>query len=391
MERRDQQLAVVNAIAQIVARSPDITDILEQAVQRLLEVTQLEAGAVFLLNESKDTLERVVCIGFSEEYQRAFRTVKVGDQLTGRVARHQQPIFVEDISEDRRLTNMVKKSEEIRSFAGIPLCSKGRLLGVMNVVSRGFHGFDPADVELLSAIGNQMAVAIDNAQLFEKNAHLALVEERNWLAREIHDTLAQGLVALALQLELAITQLVEEGDTARAEASLHQALAQVRENLEEARRSVANLRGDRIAQLGIANAVNQLVESFEEDAGVKVHLSISKRLGKLPINLEEGLYRIAQEALSNIRKHAKAREVQVSLQRREGNVQLTVQDDGLGFNPWEPALPGHFGILGMGERASLLGGRLDVESRPGHGALIRAVIPVRRAPGENAGENATPN
>jgi two-component system, NarL family, sensor kinase len=115
----------------------------------------------------------------------------------------------------------------------------------MNVVSRGFHRFDPSDVELLSAIGDQLAVAIDNAQLFEKSAHLAVVEERNWLAREIHDTLAQGLVALALQLELAITQLVEEGDTAKAKASLQKALALVRENLEEARRSVANLRGDR--------------------------------------------------------------------------------------------------------------------------------------------------
>jgi two-component system, NarL family, sensor kinase len=355
MERLDKQLYVVNAIAQIVARSPDITDILEQAVQRLLEVTQLEDGAVFLLNESQDALERVVCIGFSEEYQRAFRTVKVGEHLTGRVAKRQQPIFIEDISEDCRITSMVTKSEGIRSFAGIPLCSRGRLLGVMNVVSREFRRFDPSDMGLLNAVGNQIAVAIDNAQLFEKSAHLAVVEERNWLAREIHDTLAQGLVALSLQLELAITQLVEERDAAKTEASLQKALALVRENLEEARRSVANLRGDRIAQLGLANAVSQLAEPFEKDVGVKVHLSISKRLGKLPINLEEGLYRIAREALSNIRKHAQAREVQVSLQRREGNVLLTVQDNGVGFNPWEETPPGHFGIIGMGERASLLG------------------------------------
>jgi two-component system NarL family sensor kinase len=384
MERRDKQLAVVNAIAQIVARSPDITDILEQAVQRLLEVTELEAGSVFLLNESKDVLERVVCIGFSEEYQRAFRTVKVGDHLTGRVAKQQQPIFVEDINEDRRTAHMVKNREGIRSFASIPLCSKGRLLGVMNVVSRGFLRFGPSDISLLSAVGDQIAVAIDNAQLFEKSAHLAVVEERNWLAREIHDTLAQGLVALALQLELALTQLVDEGDAAKTEASLQKALALVRENLEEARRSVANLRGDRIAQLGLTRAINQLVESFEEDTGVQTHLFISKRLGKLPINLEEGLYRIAREALSNVRKHAHAREARVSLQRRESNVQLTVQDDGLGFNPYAAAPPGHFGILGMGEQASLLGGRLDVESRPGHGALIRAVVPIRRSQGGDA-------
>jgi signal transduction histidine kinase len=93
----------------------------------------------------------------------------------------------------------------------------------------------PSDVGLLTAIGNQIAVAIDNAQLFEKSAHLAVVEERNRLAREIYDTLAQGLVALTLQLELAITQLVEEGDVVKAEASLQKALTLFRENLEEAR------------------------------------------------------------------------------------------------------------------------------------------------------------
>ena len=244
-------------------------------------------------------------------------------------------------------------------------------------------------MSLLNAVGNQIAVAIDNAQLFEKRAHLAVVEERNWLAREIHDTLAHGLVALSLQLELAITQLVEERDAAKTEASLQKALGLVRENLEEARCSVANLHGDRIAQLGLANAVSQLAEPFEKYAGVKVHLSISKCLGKLPINLEEGLYRIAREALSHVRKHAQAREVQVSLQRLEGNVLMTVQDDGAGFNPWEEAPPGHFGIIGMGERASLLGGHLDVESHPGHGTLIRAVVPVRRSAGENTGETAT--
>ena len=376
MEQRSGQLTVVNAIAQVVARSPEISDILEQSLNRLLDVMDLEGGAIFLLDESKEELVQVASVGFSEQYNRGLHRIKVGDQLTGRVARYGQPIFVEDISKDRRITSMVKKSEDIQSFAGIPLHSKDRLLGVMNVISKEFRRFDPSEVSLLSAVGDQLAVAIDNAHLFEQNAQLALVEERNWLAREIHDTLAQGLVALVLQLELAITMLTDAGDIEKVKTSLRKALELARENLEEARRSVLSLRGDRMTRLGLAKAVRELLGKFSQDTGIIVSTSISRRLGSLPINVEEGLYRIAQEALANVRKHSEAKKVRVSLQRRNGEVHLMIRDDGVGFNPTIGPSRVHFGIRGMGERAGLLRGRLDIQSRPGHGSLVRAVVPV---------------
>ena len=379
LEQRSKELAVVNAITQVVARAPDITDILDQVLERLLEIMDLEAGAVFLLDEDGQQLIRKVARGFSPHYQRTVHRIKVGVPLTGQVAQSGQAIFIEDIGRDRRLRSMVLLRGGVRSLAGIPLHSKDRLLGVMNVVSREFRRFDSPDKNLLLSVGNQLAVAIDNAQLFEKSARLAVLEERYWLAREIHDTLAQGLVALTLQLELALTQLSKNGDSLAVGTSLAKALELARDNLEEARRSVMHLRDERMTALSLAEAIDQLALEFGRDTGVDVRAAVSKRLGSLPINLEQGMYRIAQEALSNVRRHAGARQVRVSLQRRGGEVRLTIRDDGIGFNPLATPSDGHFGIMGMGERASLLGGRLDLLSRPGHGAVVRAVIPLRHS------------
>ena len=379
LELRRKELAVLHAIAGVAARSPDINGLLEQVLARLLEAMELEAGAIFLLNTGGDELIRAASLGFSEHYQRTATQVRLGRQLSGRVAQTGQPLFEEDINKNWRLSSIVKQREGVRSFAAIPLSSKGRVLGVMDVVSRESHPFKPPDKELLLSVGRQLSVTIDNAQIFDTSSRKTILEDRNWLAREIHDTLSQGLVALTLQLELAVTQLSEELDTPAAEASLSKALDLARHNLEEARWSVMHLRGDRMVTQGLPNAVGQLVREFARDTGTDVRAYVSKRLGSLPIYLEDGLYRITQEALNNIRKHAMAGQVRVSLQRKDGEVRLTVRDNGIGFNPLAGPHDGHFGIRGMGERAGLLGGRLDVVSRPGRGSLIRAVIPLRHS------------
>ena len=378
LKQKSKELAVVNALAQVVARSPNINDILEQALNRLLDVMDLEAGAVFLLDEQSQELTRAVCIGFSPQYQRTAHRLDLSEGITGQIIQTGLPVLIEDISEEQHISKAVMRREGIRSFAGMPLISRERLLGVMNVVSREFRRFDISDTNLLQSVANQLAVAVDNAKLFDSTARLAVMEERNWLAREIHDTLAQGLVAITLQLELALTQLTDKQDVSAVESSLARALDIARENLEDTRRSVMHLRGERMTTLGLADAVKQLIEEFGEELGIEVRTAVSRRLGTIPINVEEGVYRIAQEALANVRQHANAHHASVSLQRRSGELRLTVRDDGIGFDPLDRPSNGHYGIAGMGERASLLGGRLDLVSRPGRGTLVRAVIPMRR-------------
>lgn len=382
LEQRRKELTVVNAIAGVAARSPEITDILDQSIRRLLEVMELEAGAVFLLAEDGKELMRAACVGFSDRYEREITRLSIGEQLTGRVARSGTPTFIEDLSKREKRTTVVMRREGFRSFAGIPLSSKGRLVGVMNLASKQVRWLEEAERALILSVGNQLAVAIDNAQLFSQNTRLAVLEERNWLAREIHDTLAQGLVALTIQLELAITHLEDFDRADLAAGSLHRCLDLARENLEEARRSVSYLRGDRVANRDLRGLLEDLAEEVQTGTGIFVRTSISRRLGVLPVNLSEGLYRIAQEALANVQKHSEATSVNIALRVRPEEAVLSVKDDGVGFNPHAKIPEGHFGIRGMGERASLLGGRLDLQSKPGHGALVRAVLPLTMSMGE---------
>ncbi|NQW21965.1 MAG: GAF domain-containing sensor histidine kinase [SAR202 cluster bacterium] len=378
LEQRKKELTVVNAIAGVAARSPEITDILDQSIRRLLEVMELEAGAVFLLTEDGNELVRAACVGFSDHYEREITHLKIGEQLTGRVARNATPIFIEDLAQREKRTTVVMRREGFRSFAGIPLSSKGRLVGVMNLASERVRWLEDAERALILSVGNQLAVAIDNAQLFAQTARLAVLEERNWLAREIHDTLAQGLVALTLQLELAITQIEDFDRVDLATTSVRRCLNLARENLEEARRSVSHLRGDRVATRDLRTLLEGMADEVRADTGVLVRTTISRRIGVLPVNLSEGLYRIAQEALANALQHSGATSIHLALRVNAEEVVMSVKDDGMGFDPHANIPEGHFGIQGMGERASLLGGRLDLQSKPGHGALVRAVLPLQR-------------
>jgi two-component system NarL family sensor kinase len=229
-------------------------------------------------------------------------------------------------------------------------------------------------LRLLSTIAYQVGIAVERGRLAAESARLARAEERARLAREIHDTLAQGLTAIGLDLEGALRHLDENPE--RARERLERALATTRESLEEARRSVLDLRSAPLAGRPLAEALAALARSFTSETGVRVAERVSRDLD-LPLRMEAELYRIAQEALANVRRHARATEVEITLRATQAEAVLAIRDNGIGFEPHrEPAE--HHGIVGMRERARLLGGRLRVESRPGKGTRIAARVPLAR-------------
>ncbi|MEE9198795.1 MAG: PAS domain S-box protein [Dehalococcoidia bacterium] len=208
---------------------------------------------------------------------------------------------------------------------------------------------------------------------------LAVLEERNRLAREIHDSLAQGLTGLIWQLNVMERGLESEG------ASALQALARVRglakECLHEARRSVWDLRSGPLQGLSLAQALDQEMTKTAGDAGLQSSFDVSGQERVLPTGVEAAVLRICQEALANVVKHAKATQVNVTLAYDDPNVRLTVQDNGIGFDPEVPRTPGRdaggFGLISMRERARILGGEVTVESRPGQGTVVKAILSTR--------------
>jgi two-component system NarL family sensor kinase len=264
----------------------------------------------------------------------------------------------------------------LRYHASIPLYFQDKPLGIMNVTGPEWRKLTAEELRLLSTIANQVGIAIERARLAEEATRLARAEERARIAREIHDTLAQGLTAIALNIEGAMHRLDSRPDQARER--LARALSMARENLEEARRSVLDLRTtSQLAGKPLSEALAALGRSFTADTGIAVHVQADAGL-ELPIRMEAELFRMAQEALTNVRKHARAHSVEVVLRRRGQSVTLSVRDDGRGIVR-ERRRGGGMGVLGMRERARLLGGRLRVSSQVGNGTTISASVPLEPA------------
>jgi signal transduction histidine kinase len=208
---------------------------------------------------------------------------------------------------------------------------------------------------------------------------LAITRERNRLARELHDTLAHTLSALAVQLEAVDALWPTKPDQARTR--LEKSIEMTRSGLTETRRVLQDLRASPLEDLGLASALRHLVTSTAARAGLELDLHIAPRLDSLSPDIEQAVYRIAQEALANVANHASARHLTVQLGRFDARLTLTVSDDGSGFAAPPGSTDGsgrahRLGIKGMRERAELVGGRLEVESQPGQGTIVMFSVKV---------------
>ena len=259
----------------------------------------------------------------------------------------------------------------LRYHASIPLYAHGKHMGVLNVASADWRQLSPDDLQLLYTVGDMLGIAVERARLFERSAQVGAVEERNRLAREIHDTLAQGLTAVSLQLESADALLEAAADPARVRQMVQQALALTRANLEEARRSVLDLRAAPLAGRTLVEALALLAEA----ASLPVDLLVTGGSQPLPPRVETGVYRLAQEAINNACRHAQASQIVVQLVATPQMVTLTVEDDGRGFDLADVS-GSRFGLVGLNERVRLLNGRFHIESTPGKGTRIEAELPL---------------
>ena len=200
---------------------------------------------------------------------------------------------------------------------------------------------------------------------------LTISRERNRMARELHDTLAHSLSAVAVQLEAADSTL--ETSPAETHLLLSKALAQTRSGLAETRRAMQSLRASPLDDLGLKLALQSLAEVTAQRGGLQLDLDLAQ-IPELPAAIEQNLYRIAQEALTNVLKHANANRLMVSLQRVEGKTRLVIHDNGIGFDPTTARCNGHFGLAGIEERAAMIGGTVTVKSQPASGTTVELIL-----------------
>jgi two-component system NarL family sensor kinase len=371
--KRNRELSILNTVAADLNREVDLQRALEITLGHVAELCGLRTGWVWLIDEAGEADLAASCslppalVGAPERMRGScycLDTFRAGD-LGG-------PANVSIIT-CTRLRGLVEGTEGLRFHASIPLYAHGRPLGVLNVASADWQGLSSDDLRLLYTVGDLLSIAVERARLFARSAELGALEERNRLAREIHDTLAQSLAAITLKLEAADALLEGEPTPRRARASVNQALELARRSLDDVRRSVLDLRAAPLEGRGLARALRELVT--EAASGLEAAVIVEGDDAGLPPRVTLGLYRIAQEAVANVLRHAGAARLELRLAVDVGRVTLSVSDDGRGFDPAQ-SLPGHFGLIGMGERARLLGGALRVESAPGQGARIVVEAPL---------------
>jgi two-component system, NarL family, sensor kinase len=276
-----------------------------------------------------------------------------------------------------RLRGLTQGTGGLRFHASIPLFARDRKLGVMNVASPEWRQLSTDDLRILHTIGEMLGTAIERARLLERSLEAGAAEERNRLARELHDTLAQGLAATALQLETADALLERGSEPERVRAAVHRALENTRRTLQEARRSVLDLRAPPLQDRTLAEALEELcaVASSDNLDESRVEFRSVGGARSMPERVEAALYRVAQEALSNALRHARAGSVTVLLTAEPTRITLSVSDDGIGFEVGR-VRDGRFGLIGMRERIRLLGGDLRVDSSPDAGTRVHASVPL---------------
>jgi two-component system, NarL family, sensor kinase len=394
----NSELTTLTALAQALSRPADLGASLDAALATVAELLGLETGWVWLLDEAGGTPDeprlaaaRALPAALRDHPDamrgdcHCLKTFRAGD-LRGaanvnvvwcsRLARLEPNDDEDDGDRD-------DDPSALRCHASVPLVAGDRKLGMLNVASHDWRVLSDDELNLLTTAGAMVSLAVERSRLEAAGARAAAAEERNRLAREIHDTIAQALAGLTMQLETADALADVQGDP-RLASAVTRSLALARSTLEEARRSVLDLREAPLEGRTLPAALEAVAAEMRESAQDRLDVRVvcdrddptmPEPLLVLTRAADAGLYRIAQQALANAGRHAFATHVTIRLTREPGRLRLRVEDDGVGFDP--SSVPrDRFGLVGMSERARLLGGSLTVESSPGAGTAIDVVVPV---------------
>lgn len=406
VNRRYDNLLALSRVAAAVSGLQDLDAILEVALDNVLKVMDGSIGGILILDEQSQTLSYRVYRGLSAKYVEGMH-FKLGEGIAGRVAQTDKSVLLEDISADPRAARPdLVRTEGLRAFISVPLRAREVVLGVINVASHSAHRFTEEDEHLLHSIGDIVGVAIEQAQLQERlrkgreryrelarQTLIAQEEERRRLARELHDETSQTLSGLALNLQVLMDMAEMYGiRNDEFKAKLKQAHSLAVQISTEVSRLIRELRPALLDTLGLVPALRQYAEANLVPQGIKISLESRGKLGSLSSEVETGLFRFAQGAISNIARHAQAKNVAITLECEGNELRLHISDDGIGFDVSqmtgiEESGRGH-GLFSMKERVGLMGGRCSVKSQPGQGTTVTAIVPLIR--GEANAEDKGP-
>jgi signal transduction histidine kinase len=406
----DRHLALAMAVAQQAAIAIENARLYEQTVQRtnelsaLLDVSRNVASTLelkpllgLILDGLKTLVDYVACTLMSIEDGQSVALARRGPGADELVVQYRlwfekfgpiadeigrgRPVIIDDVRGDslyaqayrRGMGSLVEKPPYLRAWMAVPMLLKEQVAGALIVGHDRPGYFMDRHARLAQAMAQHAALAIENARLYDKAQQVAALEERQRLARELHDSVSQAL--FGIRLGARTVQALLERDPAQAARSIDYVLSLAQGGMAEMRALIFELRPESLEKEGVVQALTKQADAVRARHEIPVTLSVCDEPA-VPLPVKEAFYRIAQEALHNTVKHAQPHSVDLSLEQSEGDLVLEVRDDGQGFDPGG-SFPGHLGLQSMRERAQRVGGTVEIESRPRAGTRVRVRVPIR--------------
>lgn len=378
--QRTQQLIALSRVVTAASHSMELEQILHIALEQALQVAGVEMGGIWLVDETNGNLSLSVSRGMSEQMRNQLRVIHSGEGISGEAARLGEAIVLEDIEQSSLRGRIIATHEELRSLVAVPIKVHDRVLSVLDVMTRQQRSFSAEELTLLTSIGQQIGIGIENARLIQEirqqTEQVASLQEREWISAELHDGLLQTLGYLYLQADQLETLSISRNWPEMAEKLAHQ--RQVLEQISgDIRRFIADLRKTP-PPVYLRDALQKMATEFGQKTPVDISLDMEQPLHRLKADHVAHLVRIAHEALINATQHGHAGKVSITCVIEGKQGELSIVDDGEGFSPeWVPPRGGeHFGLSIMRARASRLGGQFSLSSTPGQGTRILVTWPL---------------
>ncbi len=361
--------ALSEAVLELTAEQHSLGRVLETMADSACRLAHARYAAIGVPDD-EGGFEKFIVSGISDKQFEAIGELPRQHGLLGAMLGTPEPFRTHNIQEDPRFEGWPDAHPKMRSFLGVPIVLRGRVVGAIYVTDKeGARNtlFTDEDQRVIEALAPHAAVAIENARLFERSRELSVIEERNRLARELHDSVNQMLFSASLTAEAAA--LLVDSDPEQAKRQMHAARQLTSQAMEEMRSLIFELRPADLGSDGLVATLGKHVEVLRRVHGKEIALAVEGER-RLEARLERETFRIAQEAIANALKHGAPARVDVRLRMPDGVLRLEVADDGRGFDPESHELYRHLGLVSMRERAEAIGGTLEVESRPGAGTKV---------------------
>ena len=377
LKRQNRELLALHSAGLDVAAELSLDAVLKKVVDQARNLVGARYGALSVVGHD-GRIESFITSGISSEERAAIGPPPVGHGVLGVVLHEGQRLRLSDVTQHPRSQGFPANHPMMRTLLAVPVTCKSPFLGNIYLAEKENGAlFSEDDEETLERFAVQAAIAIDNAHLHARVASMAVAQERLRIAHEMHDGIAQVLGYVNTKVQAANAYL-SRGATDEAAAQLSQLAAAAREAYTDVRESIVDLRSLPTADASLANVLQEYLDRWKQQSELSTQLTIERNL-KLSPAVELQLIRIVQEALTNVRKHARATAVKIDIVRENGRVCASIADDGIGFDPairTRSDFP-RFGLATMRERAESAGGMLAIESTPGSGTTVTFKVPER--------------